>query len=160
MRKLYFLLAVVALVSGCEKPTSVELGKDRSLVFFVSGSGRLSKLVVYGPEQEQLGDPEDSTYALWEIVASEGDGPRVSELHSISYGVVPAGYKQVIPRDDKPPAGLMENRRYFYRLITMNAPHASGYFEVKDGRPTKVKGPCFELRNGSWNRIECPDSGM
>jgi hypothetical protein len=142
---------------GCEQRTSVELAEDSPLAFVLSGSGRLAQLTLYAPEQEDVADPNDLTYALWEIVPLSDDGEHVSRLHSIRYGVVPSGYKQRIPDNGVPPANLLQGKRYFYRFVTMNAPSASGYFEIREGRPVKVKGPCFELRDEKWVRVECND---
>jgi hypothetical protein len=158
MPKLCFLVAIVLALSGCERRTQVELADDASLVFSVSGSGRLSQLTIYGPEEEDVADPESSSLAVWRIVPVAGDGERLGKLRSIRYGIVPSGYKQIVPSNDANPVPLLAYKRYFYRLVTMNAPSASGYFEIRDGKPIKVAGPCFELRDDKWVRIDCSDT--
>ncbi len=149
------MLFVVLLLSACEQRTTVELAEGPPVVFVVAGSGLLSQLTVYGPAQDGVAYPEDSKDAIWEIVPMEGDGEHVSNLHSIRYGVVPDGYEQTVPRNGAP-IPLLEYKRYFYRLVTMNAPHASGYFEIRNGSPIEVKEPCFELRDGKWFQVKCP----
>jgi hypothetical protein len=147
---------LIFLTQSCEQRTEVELSADSPLLFKVSGSGRLAQLIIYGPEQEDIADPADKTHAVWEIIPIAGYGERVSNLQSITYGIVPGGYKQIIPHNGYPPTPLLELRRYSYSFVTMNAPYASGYFEIRDGRPAKVQGPCFETQSGKWVKVACP----
>lgn len=155
MWKSALLLLILLTFSSCEQRTTVELAEEPSLVLIVSGSGRLTELTIYGPEHEEDGHSQNTTNAIWKIIPQEDDGERVSKLHEVRYGLVPSGYKQMIPSNGSAPVPLLTEKRYSYRLVTINAPHASGYFELRDGRPTKVKGPCFELHDDKWVRVDC-----
>lgn len=113
--------------------------------FVLSGSGRLGTVIVFGPEQEPIAesDPGDDTFALWEIEPDkkgEGGAMPVEELAVVTYGVVPAGYKQIKPKNGPPP-DLLPGKRYRYWFVTVNAPHAAGYFEIRDGKAVPVPGP-------------------
>ena len=132
------------MLTSCERPTEARLeGGDRP-TFYLSGSGRLGTTIVYGPEEEKIADrdPSDTTYAIWEIEPekmSEGAGLQVEGL-SVTYGVVLPGYKQLKPSSGPPPP-LVPGKRYRYWFVTVNAPSASGYFEIRDGKAVKVDGP-------------------
>ncbi len=131
------LLSAIA----CERRTEVKLDGENPPTFLISGSGKLGELVVYGPEQESIVNPFDDTYALWEVAPKEeGEAAEVEELEAVTYGVVPKGYKQVKPENTPPPT-LTEGTRYGYWLVTVNAPHAAGYIEIRNGKAIKVKGP-------------------
>jgi len=148
-------------MTACERETTVRLEGDNPPVFAISGSGNLAALTIYGPEVEQAQEPFADTGAIWKIVPDLGylKGTNVERLRSITYGVIPKGYKQVIPQSGAP-AQLVSGKRYSYWFDTTNAPHAGGSFEIRDGRAIPVEGPrlCFDFRDGKWVRIPCaPD---
>ena len=157
--KLLILIMFLSLMTACERETKVELAVGNPPTFVLSGSGDLAAMTVYGPENQETQDPFDDTGALWKIIPEGGyeKGKPVERLLSITYGVVPGGYKQVIPTDNEPPLVLVPDVRYSYRVETTNAPHAGGFFQIKDGNAIPVQGPnsCFELRDGKWVRVEC-----
>jgi hypothetical protein len=138
-------LCLLLSVIGCERRTQVRLEGGNPPRFVLSGSGKLGQVIIFGPEQEEMAktDPFDKTYALWEI-ATEKDGEKgatsVEELSSITYGVLPHGYVQIKPKNGTP-AALMQGKRYRYWFVTVNAPHASGYFEIRDSKAVPVSGP-------------------
>ncbi|MCM3873735.1 MAG: hypothetical protein ND895_23860 [Pyrinomonadaceae bacterium] len=144
MAKIALGLLLLAVITGCERRTVVTI-EGSPPTFILKGSGRLAEVIVYSPEQELIAksDPFDDRYALWEI-APERDGEqsaaRVEELHSITYGVLPRGYKQIKPKSGPPPV-LGPGERYRYWFVTVNAPHAAGYFEIRDGKAVIVDGP-------------------
>jgi hypothetical protein len=131
-------------VISCERRTEIKLADGIPPTFVLSGSGRLGELVIFGPEQEKVAAPFDKTYSLWEI-APETEGEKgaslVEDLHTITYGVVPQGYKQTKPENGAPPPPLTSGRRYRYLFVTVNSPHAAGYFEVQNGKAVSVSGP-------------------
>lgn len=132
------LLTVVAF-NGCgERPTKVRLEGGRQTLFVLSGSGALSFLRVYGPQQRSLGS--DLNYVIWEIEPIEGplEGKPVEQLRRIQYGVVPNGYKQKYPEQGAPPPDLEPGQTYEYWLETTDAPRAHGYFEIRDGRAVEL----------------------
>ena len=145
MRRLVFGLVLLTAMTSCERRTVITLEGGNPPTFTLKGSGRLGEVVICAPEQERIAgsDPFDYTYALWQI-KPERDGEqaaaRLEDLHSITYGVVPKGYKQIKP-DGGPPSSLSPGKRYRYWFVTVNAPHAGGYFEIRDGKPIPVKGP-------------------
>ena len=132
---------VLAQIVSCalmfERPTQVKLEGGERPVFVLSGSGTLEDLVVYGPKQREMFG--DRSNALWEILPKKGLKRRgVEELGRITYGIVPAGYKQVYPERSAPPPLLVPGVRYEYWFITVNAPHARKDFEIRDGKAVEI----------------------
>ena len=159
LKTLRFILLACA-VAGCERSTQVRLEGGIAPVFELSGSGAVAIFTVYSPDYmtkaKSLGD---EAFALWEIKASGGyfSGAWISNLASITYGVLPSGYVQVRPKEGPPPR-LVEGQKYSYSVETTNAPGAGGFFEIKDSRavPNADSGPCFQLKNGKEILVSCP----
>lgn len=159
------LLAGSLIWCGCawrpgEWPTSVELEGGKTPVFALSGGGSVAILTVYSPDYVTKAKcPDDEDFALWKIKPSGGYlyGTRISDLRSITYGVLPFGYKQIKPNNGAPPP-LTEGQKYFYFVETTNAAGAGGYFEIKNSKavPTTGSGPCFLDDHGKWVLIPCP----
>ena len=145
MRKLVSAFLLLIVIMGCERRTAVSLEGGNSPTFVLAGSGRLGEVVIYSPEQEGIAgsNPFDDSYALWRIVPErEGEegAALIEDIHSIAYGVVPKGYRQLKPKSGAPPS-LSAGKRYRYWFVTVNAPHAAGYFEIRDGKAVSVEGP-------------------
>jgi hypothetical protein len=145
MNRTLILLPLLFLIQGCERRTEVKLEGGTTPRFVLRGSGRLGTVLVFGPEQEQIAEanPFDDTYALWRLepeTNEETGADRVEDLGTITYGVVPKGYQQIKPRTGPPPP-LVPGKRYRYWFVTVNAPHASGYFEIQNGKAVPVTGP-------------------
>jgi hypothetical protein len=140
------LLLILVLVQGtCERRTVAKLEGGVPPRFVLSGSGRLGTVLIFGPEQERIAEsnPSDDTHALWEIEPQnegEAGAAPVEDLKVITYGVVPSGYKQIKPRTGLP-SPLVPGKLYSYWFVTVNAPHAAGYFEIRDGKAVPVPGP-------------------
>ena len=140
----FFVVASVFLTS-CERRTEVKIEGGDNPTFILTGSGRLDEILVFAPEQEQIskGDPFDDTHAIW-IIEPDATGEHakrpVESVGVVTYGVVPNGYRQKRPKDGAPPP-LMPGNRYKYWFITVNAPWAAGYFEIRDGKAVTVSGP-------------------
>jgi hypothetical protein len=117
-------------ISGCERRTQVTLEGGNPPTFILSGSGVLSGVVIYSPER--LKGSTDEKDPLWEIKEVDLHGELVERVHSITYGVVPAGYQQATPATGAPPP-LIPGKRYRYWIVTGEAPGAIGYFEIRDG---------------------------
>src|SRR6266568_4565022 len=144
MKRIICCMVAVSFLASCERRTEVRFEGGSTPKFLLSGSGRLGTTIIYGPEQEKIADrdPSDKTYAIWEMEPerkSEDAAVPVEGL-SVTYGVLLPGYKQVKPQSGAPPA-LSRGRRYRYWFVTINAPGASGYFEIRDGNPVPVNGP-------------------
>jgi len=145
MKSLMLLLFLLGFMSVCERRTEVKIEGGNPPKFVLSGSGRLGTVIVFGPEQERIAesDPADDTFALWEIEPEkkgEVGAVPVEELGAVTYGVVPPSYKQIKPKNGSAP-DLVPGKRYRYWFVTVNAPHAAGYFEIRDGKAVAVPGP-------------------
>lgn len=143
--KVGLLLTLAILFSACERRTIAKLEGDTVPRFVLSGSGRLGTVLIFAPEQEHLAesDPANDTYAIWEIQPEkegEAGAAPVEAIKVITYGVVPPGYRQIKPRTGMPPP-LEAGKRYRYWFVTVNAPHAAGYFEIRNGKTVPVPGP-------------------
>ena len=162
----FVLLAGSLIGCGCawrpgEWPTSVRLEGGKAPVFVLSGGGSVAIFTVFGPDfMTKAEKPLDENFALWKIKPSGGYlyGTRISDLGSITYGVIPFGYKQIKPSDGAAPPPLVEGQKCFYVVETTNAAGASGYFEIKNSHavPTSGSGPCFLDDHGKTIRVPCP----
>jgi len=87
------------------------------------------------------------------------NGSRINQLKSVKYGMIPIGYKQVIPPDGHPSEPLVPGNRYMLRIETLDAVGFGGWFMVKDGGGefVNLKGPCFHDERGRWKRVNCTD---
>lgn len=98
--------------------------------FKLSGSGRLIFFAVSDVPQgrpSKIDNPK-----LWEI---RGEN-LISELPAITYGIVPAGFRQVTPSAGVPPP-LVEGKVYKAGGPAFNANGGSIRFTIKDGRAVK-----------------------
>ena len=129
------VLAVIflTLCSACERKTITTATGSGRPTFVLAGSGNLSEVIISKPAEEQTSNPTDRENTLWRIAAEKMSRRPVEELHSLTYGVVPPGYRQRIPEQGSP-SQLLPNKRYGFYFVTSDAPHAAGYFEVQDGR--------------------------
>jgi hypothetical protein len=156
-----FILLAFSLI-GCERATQVKLKGGTSPVFNLSGSGEVECFTVFGPDfMTKAEKPRDENFALWKIEPSDGfHGTWIGKLGSITYGAVPEGYTQTIPKEGTPPP-LMEGQKYFYFVETANAPGAGGYLEIRRSRavPTTGSGPCFQRENSKWILVRCWNAG-
>jgi hypothetical protein len=132
------LIPLLLFMATCERPTVVKLGGGNPPTFTLSGSGELGDLRIYGPKQRDVGS--DLSFAMWEIMPVNGylEGEPIERLGKITYGVVPKGYKQIYPENDAPAPALVPGQKYEYWFQTINAPHARGYFEIKDGKAVEI----------------------
>jgi hypothetical protein len=154
-----FMLLTLSFI-GCERSTSVWVKGGTDPVFDLSGSGAVAIFTVFGPDfMTKAEKPRDENFAVWKIEASGGYlyGTWIRDLGSITYGVVPFGYRQIKPQDGTPPP-LKEGQKYFYVVETTAAPGTSGYFEIRNSRavPTTGSGPCFLDDHGESILIPCP----
>ena len=178
--------AVLAIVAGCrsswawflflflpvgfffmtlnfEQPTEVKLRSGANGTEFVlSGSGKLTKLMVFSPEYAKAAQTiNDPKFALWSIHPTEpmSWGEPVWILRSIRYGGVPKGYTQSIPENGGPARLVDSEKPYLLSIETANAPGTAGYFTVADGKAQWAKdppeGPCFTTQNNKWVRVPC-----
>ena len=158
MSWLYLFLIVLSMSCG-ERGTEVRLEGAERPVFVVSGSGNLVELLVVSKMDDKAASLSKGSNFLWRIVPKTGDGEKVENIGSITYGVVPEGYKQVVPADGQSPPLLAPGNYYAYYLETINAPHASGYFEIKNGKAERVYGvgTCYGIEDGKEIEVPCND---
>lgn len=153
-----FILLALCL-TGCERSTRVWVKGGTAPVFDLSGSGAVAIFTVYSPDYVTKAEkPFDENFALWEIKPSAGypRGTWIRDLGSITYGVVPPEYVQVIPKVGSPPP-LTEGQRYFFHVDTTNAEGAAGFVEIRNSQAIQTHGggPCFGLKDGKWFRAPC-----
>jgi hypothetical protein len=72
---------------------------------------------------------------MWQLDPSRDF--RVSEL-SITYGIVPSGFKQVYPANGKPPEPLIEGKIYTALAPSASANFQGVYFKIDNGRAVVV----------------------
>ena len=109
--------------------------------------------------QDKTLTPSKRSPVIWKITPTSRDGERLENLGRIVYGVVPKGYKQTVPAEGPAPE-LTAGHYYYYYLETINAPHADGDFEMKDGKPVPVHGvgTCYRISNGQEIESPCGDA--
>jgi len=85
-------LLILVATSGCERDMRIKIDGKNPLTFTFSGNDNLIFLSlgeIHNNKPSLLGAPE-----LWKIQPS-GNKPKVYDLLSITYGVVPSGFIQV-----------------------------------------------------------------
>ena len=138
---------------------TVEIQGSDPPVFVLSGPGSITYFGV-GVFSPAL--PEDSpnrVQIIWEIFPHDIFNTKVESVGQIAYGTVPPGFSQRSPADGPPlPLAPLEPGKYYvFYLLTMNAPHVMGAFEMKDGKTSRVYGLPFcigfnEKFEGVWTR--------
>jgi len=125
--------------------TGVELQKTDPPAFVLSGPGSITSfsIGIFSPEL-----PEDSpnrVQIIWEIVPNDILRTKIASVGRITYGTTPQGFTQYTPSGGPPVplSSLDQGKYYVFYLLTMNAPHVMGAFEMKDGKPSRVYGLSF-----------------
>jgi hypothetical protein len=164
----FTVMAVVWLLWGCERATTITIQGDTLPIFVLSGNGNLSRFSVYvvSPVDIELGrtvnslslDSFFSEPALWQVASpNEMGGMSLGQLGSLKYGTVPPAYKQTTPGDGSSPPALVPGRTYFFECSTTNASGARGAFQLINGRfiPAQVSLPCLRAENGKEVTVSC-----
>ena len=119
---------MLAVLVGCgEIATSARL--DRGPTFLLDGSGRLASFRIYGPQTgHRIGTPFDAKSLVWCVQPTAGyfEGIRVHRL-ALNFGIVPAGYAQIVPAGGIVPK-LPSKVVYYFLAETTDAPPAAGFF--------------------------------
>ena len=92
-------LLMMVGTTGCERDMHIKIDGKNPPTFTLSGSGNLVFLSlgeVYNNKPPLLGAPD-----LWKI--RPNDDNKISRLPSITYGIVPKGFTQVVPESGAPP---------------------------------------------------------
>lgn len=136
------------------QPTGVELQGTNPPEFVLSGAGSVIDFSV-GIFSPAL--PEDSpnrVQFIWKIIPNDifSTDAKVQSVGRIAYGAVPEGFSQSQPA--LPLSSLEPGKYYVFYLLRMNAPHAMGAFEMKDGKPSRVYGLSFcNQLNEKWETV-------
>jgi hypothetical protein len=157
------LLLNVVMLTECrsERPTQVIIEGAGVPTFHLSGSGKLASFSVYlvPPVPEQMTKPFSDQVPIWQITAEPDPlhGRPVEDIQKLSYGAIPAGYKQGFPENGSLPPVIAVEKDYFFDCTTTDAPTESGFFRVHDGKAisAKVKTPCWTTKNNKWVAVPC-----
>lgn len=155
------LHAVFAVGCQGERPTKVVIEDGPIPTFRLSGSGNLSSFSVYlvPPSPEKMDTPFSQQVPVWQISAQPDPmhGRGVEQVRTLTYGVVPAGYKETFPGNDSAAPSIEPEKTYFYSCDTTDAPPTAGFFMTHDGKviPTQAKTPCWSSQNGKWVAVPC-----
>jgi hypothetical protein len=161
--KMMLVLFVLSLMSSCrERPTRVTLRGDNNPTFELTGSGQMDRFYISEADAEE--QPVSTPQVLWAIVPIDSgpsglEGVPVEKIGKITYGLVPPGYRQVIPHDGKAPE-LVSGRYYDFHVSTVNAPHAWGYFVIRNGQAefARIHGYCIGNKNGKEFKMPCGET--
>jgi hypothetical protein len=147
MRVLMIPLLIIMTISACkeieEDTIPIVTGGNPPVIKF-KGAGAPAQLYVMGPfTLEQLKEDKidggGKDYYMWQLDPSRYF--KASKL-SITYGIVPDGFKQVYPANGKSPEPLMEGKIYAVLAPTAVAnsvpANFSIYFMIDNGRAVEV----------------------
>jgi hypothetical protein len=139
----------VVLVCGllaltcCEFDPQAKLMGGNPPVFSVwSGTGNLLFISIREYRADESLNPSERSIELWRVEATRDKsgqlmGRRASDVDKVTYGIVPDGYRQIIPASGNPPA-LVEGKNYSYDFETAAGMPATGNFEIRAGRAIVV----------------------
>ena len=125
------ILAGCLIISACEPGMGVKVQTNNPPKFALAGDSFVADFFVCCEDKEASVSHEQ---AVWEIEPEHANGRRASEIHLITYGVVPPGYFQVRPQQGAAPPPLLDGPVYHYS-IAGNPTGTGGIFTV-----TSVKG--------------------
>jgi hypothetical protein len=129
-------LLILVVLSGCERDMRIKIDGKNPPTFALSGSGNLVFLSL-GEVQDNkpppLGAPD-----LWKI--RPNDNNKISQLPSITYGIVPNGFIQVVPASGTPPP-LIEGKVYEFGGPADSANGGSIWFTIQGGKSVEVPTP-------------------
>ena len=155
-------LFIITTVNGCEVDTKPIVSGGNPPIIEFEGAGALAQLYVNGPyTSEQLRQGYKQEYkitggrniltaeeqkererirgnkdcSLWQLDPSRDF--RVSGL-SITYGIVPEGFKQVCPANGKHPESLIEGKVYSVTHPSISANFEGAYFMIKNGKAVMI----------------------
>ena len=120
----------VASLVACERDMTIAVvNQSNPPSFKLSGSGRLVFFSVFEVPRDRPLSIDDPT--MWEI--RPVDENLISKLPNITYGVVPPGFQQTIPKTGTPPL-LVEGTLYEAGGPAFDANGGSIRFTIKDGK--------------------------
>lgn len=129
-------LSLLLLFVACEPIPRVKVSGGNPPTFTVSRTGLAYLEICCEKEFE----PHNDQNNLWKI----NQRSDVKLPLEIVYGVVPAGFNQVMPDNNKQASALVEGRKYKYE--------AMGSWGAKIG--------CFQIQDGKVFNLECDDPNL
>ena len=163
--KISIILASLLPFAGChrERPTEVRVQGAATPAFVFRGSGELASFSVYlvPPSPEEMSKPFSEQLPVWRISALPDylHGVPIEGIGTLTYGMIPRGYKQEVPSNGDPAQSLIPGREYFFDARTTNAPPTAGFLRIENGKviSTKVKTPCWQTKDGEWVKTPCTE---
>ena len=152
---LIFFTLACSLVSCEKRPTVVTLtDRKNPPTFKLSGNGYLWRVVVTGafPDLHQLQHQDGSYVAVWEFYpnTSKSSHAPAEEVPPVTYGVVPAEFKQL--HDEQPAPALVEGKFYeFNARTTQEESDGRGGFKFYNNKL------CFTINKGEVEEVSCEE---
>ncbi len=133
------VIALLLLATLCcgdigERDTKIFVDGGNPPTFRLSGNGNLAFLAVSDDSPNRV--EKRSGEILWKIIPQSGKS-EIGQLPPITYGQVPPGFNQEIPRVGAPPP-LMAEKSYEVAAPTSNAHGDWVFFIIRDGAAAKV----------------------
>lgn len=123
-------LVLLAGLVACERDMTISVTNESNPPSFkLSGSGRLIFFSVFEVPRDRPPSIDDPK--MWEIRPT--DENLISKLPEITYGVVPPGFHQTIPKAGTPPQ-LSEGKLYQVGGPAFDANGGSIRFVIKNGK--------------------------
>jgi hypothetical protein len=138
------LYLAVSSITGCtnasfEIDTRVELVDDSNPpIFKITGNGASPTFLMFGPYEGEYGR-DGKPLPLWEIDPKpEIRGREVSRYSPFTYGHIPEGYTQSIPKNDQIPQ-LLEGKEYHFYVYVNSANGGGICFRIRNQKAVKCR---------------------
>ena len=135
--KMLVVLAIATMtLLACDEPdTAINVAMDKKIppTFSFSGPWWAVDFEVIELSKDEPSAPNNystSDKVIWKISLPKGQ--RAKAWPSITYGLVPKGFSQVIPGNDKPPE-LVEGKTYAAQAIDNSRSGGAIYFLIRNG---------------------------
>lgn len=132
----FLLLLLLVTNMSCGEPhVAIEIDDRVPPSFKFEGEGAIPFLMVY---ELNSASPSDMSAAkvIWDIRPNDLAHAKVP-LGPITYGTVPEGFNQTVPREGAPPA-LHEGKTYQAGGPPIEMPHGFLRFTIRNGKTVKL----------------------
>ncbi|MFL6227484.1 MAG: hypothetical protein ACJ741_01750 [Pyrinomonadaceae bacterium] len=156
----YALASLQLSLTACEPKAEVQLEGGTPPAFSITGMGKLWFVSVGEYTDDRSLKPSDRWRELWRIEPeTPQSGKDPAELAKLTYGIVPAGYRQLTPARGEAPQ-LIPGKDYTFEVKTDWGMPATGDFEIRDGKAVRIKsvGMCLRESNGKTTEVPCEDT--